>query len=420
MLRTLYYLYQLRKNVHRSTSSIESSKQKQLQKLLRHVYDTTAYYHELFNNNKIKPQEIQVVSDIQKIPILTKSDVRNNSDAIISNKYKKAGLIEHQTSGSTGIPLSKFNDKASESYNKALRFRSYFENGFKITDQVVEFTSPASIAKKKSLFHQLGLFRKSEISIYDEPDVCIRKLNTIKPQIIISYPSILYLIAKNSKISLEFKPKRIFTSSELLTSKTRKTIEDFFGTDVIDTYGSEELNRLAWECEKHQGYHLDEDMHIIEFLDEKDQPVVKGLGRIVVTSLYDFAFPMIRYDTGDYAFMDGTKCDCGRTFSVVQSIVGRSDDFIKLPSGAMVSPRHINIIEDIPGVGAYRTIQEKIDLIRVLLVKDESFSAHTVKEIKKRILEGCHNEKIKVDVKLVDAVKPEENGKVRTVISKVK
>jgi phenylacetate-CoA ligase len=185
-------------------------------------------------------------------------------------------------------------------------------------------------------------------------------------------------------------------------------------------YGSEEFNRLAWECEKQQGYHLDIDLHYIEFIDKNNNIVKTGDGEFVVTSLVNYGFPYIRYKLGDFAKLTKKKCSCKRSFPIVEQIQGREDDYIKLPSGRIISPRRINIIEEIPGIQHYQTIQRKKNLFEVLVVKDNKFSKNTINQIKHQIKLGSYGEDVQVNVKLVDKIKREKSGKLRAVISLVK
>jgi phenylacetate-CoA ligase len=246
------------------------------------------------------------------------------------------------------------------------------------------------------------------------------QINRIKPDVIECYPSVLNLIAQNcKKEKLQFKPKIIFTTSELFLTTWRKNITQFFDCDVRDLYGSTEFYRLAWECERHEGYHLDIDAHVIEFLDEENNPVSEGDGYIIVTGLFNYAFPLVRYKIGDIARLKQGKCSCGRSLPLIDSIQGREDDYIKLPSGKTISPRRINLLDAVKGVKEYTTTQLKKDLIQVQFVKNRDFTEDTIESVKRQIHKGCLEEAIKVDVELVREIR-RNSGKIRTVISLVK
>jgi len=143
-------------------------------------------------------------------------------------------------------------------------------------------------------------------------------------------------------------------------------------------------------------------------------------GEIVVTSLFNYTMPLIRYNIGDIGTFTDKKCACGRGLPLIKSLEGRTDDFLILPSGKKISPRTINVIEDVAGVSRYQTIQESKNRIVVNLVKGNGFGPKTIDEIKKHIIAGCLGEDVTVDVKLVDDLTRNKRGKLRAVVSYVK
>lgn len=98
----------------------------------------------------------------------------------------------------------------------------------------------------------------------------------------------------------------------------------------------------------------------------------------------------------------------------------REPHFLILPSGRTISPRAINVIEYIPGIARYRTIQEEKGRFVVQLVKGKGFSERTISQIKQQIKVGCLGEDVKVEVELMEEIPKERTGKLRTVVSKVR
>ena len=103
----------------------------------------------------------------------------------------------------------------------------------------------------------------------------------------------------------------------------------------------------------------------------------------------------------------------------MERVVGRTDDFLVLPSGAIISPRNINVIENVPGILQYQTLQEKRDRFVVKVVNGKEFGEDSVNQIKEIIKAGCLGENVTVDVEIVDEIPKERTGKIRTIISKV-
>jgi len=174
-----------------------------------------------------------------------------------------------------------------------------------------------------------------------------------------------------------------------------------------------ELGFLAFECSKHNGLHCNDDVLIVESVGTKHP-------KLIATSLFAKAMPLIRYDTGDCGVKSEEQCSCGRSFSLIKEFLGREDDFIKLPSGKVISPRNINILDEVQGIKQYQIIQEKTNMFCVNVIKSESFSEDTHKKIKQTIIKGCGGEKVNVRINLVNKLPRTKSGKIRTVISKVK
>jgi phenylacetate-CoA ligase len=159
---------------------------------------------------------------------------------------------------------------------------------------------------------------------------------------------------------------------------------------------------------------------IIEFI--KGDKNISGHepGEIVVTSFYNYAMPLIRYKLGDVGIPSNKKCSCGRGFPLMNSVEGRTDDFLILPSGRIISPRGINYgIEYIPGITEYRTIQEEKGRFVVQVVKGKGFSQETISQIERQIKAGCLGENVRCEVEVLKELHKERTGKLRIIVSKV-
>ena len=107
------------------------------------------------------------------------------------------------------------------------------------------------------------------------------------------------------------KPNFVFTSGEMLDGETRRAIERGFGAPVFDIYGCTELKEIAWECPAHEGYHINSDRVVVETL-HADHSTGRQDGALLVTSLYNFGMPLIRYQLGDTGRLIAASCSCGR------------------------------------------------------------------------------------------------------------
>lgn len=416
MLRELYYLTRIRRNVWLSEKEIKKIQEKKMKKIIRFAYNNVKFYNDSFKIAGIKPGDIKTIKDLRKIPILNKNDLRDNTKDFVSKKVNLKKCKVKATSGSTGKPLKIIENRQSEAYGIAMRYRAYLENGFKFSHKIAEFTHPRHIVNKSlRLTNSLGILRKHRISIFKPVETHIKKINQIKPDIIEGYPSTLKLIALQDKGI--YQPKKIFTTSESISDENRKIIKEKFKCDVIDFYGCTEIPRIAWECSEHEGYHIDADEVILELV---NSPNNKNEGEILVTTLYNYCMPLIRYKVGDYGIRKNKPCSCGRGLPLIKRIEGRTDDFITLPDGKKVSPRCINLLDEIKGIKDYRTIQKEKNLFLVQIVKNKQFSKKTLLLAKKQIKKGCLGMDVKVKFQFLDEIPKDPSGKIRTVISEVK
>jgi len=171
-------------------------------------------------------------------------------------------------------------------------------------------------------------------------------------------------------------PQIIFTDSEMLSTSSRLKITSAFQTDVIDVYGTFETENIAYECRKHNGYHIAVDCVIMEFL--KDGiPVKPGEeGEIVCTVLDNYTFPFIRYNLNDRGTPLDNPCTCGRTFPLMKSIAGRAHHFIEKPDGSKNSST--SVIAHFWSLGKYihevQVIHQSFDLFIILIVPTKFYS----------------------------------------------
>ncbi|MFC1904218.1 phenylacetate--CoA ligase family protein [Chloroflexota bacterium] len=421
-IRILYYINRLRKNQWLKEEDLAYIQEKRLRMIIHHAYHNVPYYHEIFDAHSIKPDDIRSVDDLHKIPITTKREIQSNyPDKIIAKVTDINQLIIKRTTGSTGRPLEICFGQKSLAYYAALGYYAFFERGLRFTDKMVSIEVPNNPAQR-TWFQRLGILRYEAVSLLQPVRTIIEELRVIKPDVIYGFPSILSLLAREIEMKniAGISPRMVLTHAETLTDHSRKEISDAFNTEVYDTYGSVEFSNLAFECDEHSGYHMISDGAIIEFI--KEGKNIRGCepGDIVVTGLYNYEMPLIRYKLGDVGIPSNRKCSCGRGFPLMNSPEGRTDDLLILPSGRIISPRAINIIEYIPGITEYRTIQEEKDRFVVQVVKGKGFNQETISQIERQIKVGCLGENVRCEVEVVKELPRERTGKLRTVVSKVR
>jgi phenylacetate-CoA ligase len=186
------------------------------------------------------------------------------------------------------------------------------------------------------------------------------------------------LVDQISRHGLDFQPRLVVTTGELLTAPLRNRIASL-GSPIRDVYGSNEFNLLAWECPAGAGtYHVCDDSVVLEVLDPDGRPVEVGqTGEVVVTGLHSFAMPFIRYRIGDLAVKGPSRCPCGSPFSTLLEIHGRTIDIFHLAGGIKLHPWTIhNAVR--PWLGLVRQaslVQTTPDHLEYLVVANEAMGS---------------------------------------------
>ncbi|MEE8392669.1 MAG: hypothetical protein V3S14_17970 [Anaerolineae bacterium] len=151
-------------------------------------------------------------------------------------------------------------------------------------------------------------------------------------------------------------------------------IETAWGIKPFNHYGLTEEPHVGTDCSRHEGIHIFEDITLIEIVDENNQPVPDGTPghKYLLTNLYNYTQPLIRYEVSDMISRSPRLCSCGRAFGLIEGIGGRSEDILYLKGSdgrtVPVPPLFFEIcIEAFPEVAEFRTVHQP-DLIRLSIV----------------------------------------------------
>jgi len=413
------YLAKLMRNERRPREKILASQLVSLRRLVRHAYENVPFYKALYDKAGVKPSDIQSLTDIQRLPTISKSDFKKYelTEYLDKNNSNISDLHEITTSGSSGKPMSFYIDNDYDQFRKAQFLRPYLSNGRKITDHVMRFSERSNGELK--WFQKIGMFRESFVFANSEVRTQVSELLRLKPNVIQGYGSELLLLAKEIMAkSLKIKnPKVIFTDSELLTPDSRELIEKAFSTEVIDVYGTYETDNIAYECSEHAGYHIAEDCVVMEFLNEKMQPVQPGEeGEIVLTVLNNHTMPLIRYRMGDVGSYLHNTCRCGRSFPLMTQVVGRFNDFAITETGEHRSTLAllVNFKSMAKKVEEFQIHQKDINNFEVHIVPNGKLAKSTAEEFKSELCSEFPN--AKVVIKSVEKIERTATGKFKAFV----
>jgi len=391
--------------------------------LLTHAYNNVHYYQNTFKKLRIHPEDIQNYSDFEKLPFLTKEEMKLSKSLLVANNYTPRKLVKKFTGGTTGAPVDFYEQKQTELKEVAFYWRFWRWFGYHPEDKCAILRG-----SNKTKKHRFNLYKNYlEIGAGDlSPDTIadfLTELKKFNPSFIQAYPSIAFLVAQyinqtNQSGHYDFI-KVIFCASEKLFAFQRNEIKKAFNCRVIDCYGHSERAVLMQQCEQEGNLHIIPEYGYTELIDNEGRVIKEPgkLGEIVGTGFNNYAFPFIRYRTGDFALLAGTSCACGRNYTGVTEIQGRSGDYLVTPSGKLLSPTLVEFAFDsLRNVREWQVIQRNKNLIEVVMVPEENYDHKSEIHLKNELLKII-NEMVNVEITYQDTIQKPENMKHRFVVS---
>ena len=348
------YYNQIREGYQKGTSIEENNKK--IQKLIAHAVRTTEFY-----------KEYREDTPLEQLPVVNKDTFRNNYDAFLSDVYKQASDNRIMcTSGSTGTPLSMVQNKDKINHNTAGGIFLGAVGGYYIGMKEA-FIRVWVNNVRKSKFQLLAenMIMMDSSAMDDEAlEKMLGVIEKKKVKCLVGYSSALGEISRYIKEhqvdTSKFFVCSIIPISESMPVGVRQDLKKQFGCPVRAWYSNEENGIMGIQRLEDESYHIDTESYYYEILKlDSDEPAEPGeLGRIVITDLYNYAFPILRYDNGDLAIAE-KKVKNGRYQLFLKELYGRRSDMIYDCNGKAVTPYIItNNMWDVKGVKQFRFIQE--------------------------------------------------------------
>ena len=425
---TIQRLHSLRQSQHWNTEQIAVYQLKRLNALLLQAKNNSPFYQSRLADLKLP---LSSLAELCNIPIITKTDIRQNQQRIRCTNIPDNRFVESRTGGSTAEPMFYFWDKQGMDWNRASVYRSAEWANTALGERTVQmsgsnFDNTQAKSIQNKIVYFLQRYRHFTVAYLDKEimERYYQQLLAYRPTSIWGYASGLAIF---SDFINEHHPatdfsflKAVMTSSEMLWPEQRSRINQAFGgTKVFDQYGSRELY-MAAECKAHNGYHVHAEVILAEIVDANGNACKPGeTGRVVLTDLTNQAFPFIRYENGDLGVMEEPgQCECGMWLPRIRSVQGRIADVIVLKDRILTAPSFSILFSDKRGIKAYQIRQDKIDEIEVVMVPDENYSADFEHYIRTAI-ESMVAGQATVKTTLQDEIKVPESGKRRFIVSNV-
>lgn len=401
---------------------IHSIQSERLNKVIQTAYSKTKFYKKSFDSVNFKGDCINRES-LAKLPILSKKDIKNNFFDMIVEGYPLKQCMRNRTSGSTGEPV--VNLQNIKVHNKVFNINfirqrlAWGIGGMNNMLMVVpkhyaikDLNYPEYVINDVT-FDKVWQIHPTECE-YDIAEI----FRVIHPDIIYGNPYLLNYLAQKieqEKIPI-FYPKVIISSFEMLDETSKKYLEDVFCCKILNVYGFSEIGDVAWQCPEDAGLHINDENVVLEVVDEKGQPIYDKIGDIVVTSLYNYPMPIIRYKIGDKGILDCSDCKCGRKLWKLKSVYGRNVDFIHMPTGKLISPYEIMSFLNLLNVAQFQIIQE--DLYNITIKCVNTLESGTLDKIKSK-MEQLTDSIMNINFEFVDTIPADVSGKYRAIILKI-
>lgn len=360
---------------------------RQLGRLLLHAYETAPFYRRRLDAAGLSPANIRTADDWRRIPLLTRADMQLHQAELLSQSVPDAHGPRSQlfTSGSTGKPVMVVGTGVTQLFWNACTLRDHLWH---------RRAGGATLAAIRSLPSEMGLPPEGAtapdwgpatagivntgashtLNIHSTVEQQAEWLVRRDPDYLLTYPSNLLALVQHSQEHGWRLPRlrEARTFGELLEPRVRQACRETWGLKVVDMYSSQEVGYLALQCPDTEQYHVQSENVLVEVLHDDGRPCQPGeVGRIVVTSLHNFAMPLLRYDIGDYAEVGGA-CECGRGLPMLKRIMGRQRNMAILPDGRRRWPSielaGTSDLSDFPPIHQFQLVQRSLTTMELLVV----------------------------------------------------
>jgi phenylacetate-CoA ligase len=350
----------------KSAEEIKTFQEKKLQETLEYISKNSAFYKKMFSENNIDVSKIKTIEDLQQIPFTTKDDLQlYNNDFICVDKEKIIDYVT--TSGTLGNPVTfVLTDKDLErlSYNEYLSFSTA---GCTSKD-ILQLMTTIDRRFMAGLAYFMGA-RELGMGVARVgngiPELQWDTIERIQPTCGMVVPSFLIKLidfAEKNNIEHNSSPIKKFIcigealrTADFELNRLGERINEKWGdVQLFSTYASTEMQSSFTECEQFRGGHLQPELIIVEFLDDKDNPVPSGEpGEVTITTLGVEGMPLLRFKTGDVCIHYTEPCACGRNTIRLSSLLGRKGQMIKYKGTTLYPPALFDILDNMPKVENY-------------------------------------------------------------------
>ena len=396
--------FQLEQSQWLQEEEIRRRQLQQLDILYSYARKQVPFYREHFKHVQLNRKTPISWEQWQAIPLLTRNDLQQAGDAILSTNMPPGHgkPFTTSTSGSTGKPVTVWHNDIIKFFWLAFTLREHFWHQRNLAGKQASIRYTANNKADPPSGLQFDSWGAPTEILFKTGPSCMLDIKTPidqqaawlvreQPDYLLTHPTNILALANYFKSRPEklHNLKEVRALAETLTDETKKICREVWGVDVTDMYSTREVGYIAIQCPEERQYHVQAENVLVEILHDDHIPCLPGeVGKVVITSLHNYASPIIRYDVGDYAEV-GPPCACGRGLPVIKKIMGRVRNILTLPNGIKHWP-----VFNYPGLEAVvpfrqiQFIQHTLTSLEVRLVVENAVSHDQEKQMKMIIQEA--------------------------------
>ncbi|MDY8136286.1 CoF synthetase [Aquimarina sp. 2201CG5-10] len=391
---------------------IKSIIKNNLQNILQHAQSSTPFY-----------ASVKANSSIEDFPVIHKNLIRENFEDFRSEKFLDKPKFEVTTSGSTGTPFMVYQDQLKKLRNTADNI--YFSElaGFKIGYKLLYFRFWKAFEEKGVIMKWLQNIQPIDVFSLNKDDKKKEVFNQVQKNsssiswlgYASAFEEMCKFMERNNHAPIRNKVKSAIAISESLNDYTIAGLRKYFGVTVVSRYSNVENGIIAQQLIDNETSYfiINQASYYVEILDmNSDTPVNDGTpGRIVITDLFNYCMPIIRYDTGDI----GTK-DIIDGKAVLTRVEGRKVDLITNTKGEIIYNNLMLIVIKYPLLKQCQLVQKEIKKYLLKINVENGFSRENelVNEFKEYLGEDAQ-----ITVEYVDEIPLLASGKRRVIVNEM-
>jgi phenylacetate-CoA ligase len=424
---TLAYLADYQRDQWLAPEQIAALQWQRLKHLLEHCERTVPYYRQRWREAGIAVADIRDLDDYAQLPVLTKADIRQHFDALQAEGWQ-GRVLTKATGGSTGDPLRFGYTRESYERRTAVMWRGYDWAGSRMGRRTLFVWGGAVGAPHR--FQQFkdrvynAAFGRRVLNSFDMTEANMAgyadAIDDYRPQVIVGYVGPMvrlaqWLLDTGRRVAA---PQSIIGAAESLHEFQREIIERAFGCPAYNTYGCREFMLIASECERREGLHVNADHLVVELQRRPDASATEP-GEVVITDLFNYGMPFVRYLNGDVATASDHVCSCGRGLPLLQRVDGRLLDAIRTPAGHLLPGEFFpHMLKDVPGLVRFQVVQRRLDQLDLSLVRGPGFDEASLAYIRRELAKVV-GDSLQLNVHFVDDIPLTPSGKWRVCISEL-